>query len=562
MKIPFEEPDFSFLEENLQYDYQDSQEVFREMMSLFMEDMRNRENGKVAPDTTGADKFFLDDFITPDMEYEFWAIARDFMKHNFNRLREFDSLACYDNDSPEMSDSNRSMQLTVLNVIYNAAKAGDAYSVELMKYLYKTFHRKEYQKLKRFNKISVDEIFSLSETEDMGCSFETIGRILGMCQFFKIKLDENCSILYLFLNKRHREFDEAEEEERGFLQFREGLFQECVAQIDEWLDAKQGDKKKRAASFEKCDNYWKIENFVGDCFRYNGFPEDFHYRCVDYGESLAGRMARTLAVLRTTFPKREFTLDDVLIYTHIYSLVETIVDISEDMHDNFAQMLGVEDDTALTEGETMLFKPESINFSEKKVSEPSKNKPVNVAPVSIGGAKDDDYLKEIAELRSKISEKESEIKHLRGQYDSLRRTVAEVKEELKKYQDDRDELIALREYVYGLSEDDLNENQVSIEDVKKEIADHSLFIIGGHKNWTNKMKELFPKWRFIGNDSYRTVDDKLLDGAERVYFFTDYISHVVYGKFVSLARTKNIPFGYIHSTNIDAAIRSIYKDYQ
>jgi len=35
-----------------------------------------------------------------------------------------------------------------------------------------------------------------------------------------------------------------------------------------------------------------------------------------------------------------------------------------------------------------------------------------------------------------------------------------------------------------------------------------------------------------------------------------------FGKFVNLARTKNIPFGYIHSTNIDAAISSIYKDYQ
>ena len=68
-----------------EFDYEEENNRFRGMpphlLALFMEDEKNREN-KVALDTTGADKYFIDAFITGRMSYDFWIIAKDFMQHH------------------------------------------------------------------------------------------------------------------------------------------------------------------------------------------------------------------------------------------------------------------------------------------------------------------------------------------------------------------------------------------------------------------------------------------------------------------------------------------------
>lgn len=54
-----------------EFDYEEEYESYRgmspKMMALFMEDEINRES-KVAPDTTGADKYFIDGFITEEID--------------------------------------------------------------------------------------------------------------------------------------------------------------------------------------------------------------------------------------------------------------------------------------------------------------------------------------------------------------------------------------------------------------------------------------------------------------------------------------------------------------
>ena len=62
MRFPFDD--------QYEFDYEEEYESYRgmspKMMVLFMEDEMNRES-KVAPDTTGADKYFIDSFITEEM---------------------------------------------------------------------------------------------------------------------------------------------------------------------------------------------------------------------------------------------------------------------------------------------------------------------------------------------------------------------------------------------------------------------------------------------------------------------------------------------------------------
>ena len=54
--------------------------------------------------------------------------------------------------------------------------------------------------------------------------------------------------------------------------------------------------------------------------------------------------------------------------------------------------------------------------------------------------------------------------------------------------------------------------------------------------------------------------DRLLDGADMVYFFTDYLSHSTYGRFVRLVRENRIPFGYIHTVNVESLVRQVFED--
>jgi hypothetical protein len=102
----------------------------------------------------------------------------------------------------------------------------------------------------------------------------------------------------------------------------------------------------------------------------------------------------------------------------------------------------------------------------------------------------------------------------------------------------------------------------SIDDMKNIIKDKKIVIIGGHVSWINKLKGIFPTWKYISPDAYKTVDGNMVEGSYRVYFFTDYLNHVTYGKFITIVREKGIPFDYLGNINMERLIRQIYADMQ
>lgn len=561
MRAPFLNPeaesDYEINFGEIMEDEEEHQESLK-VMSLLMQDMMNRKEGKVAPDTYGADKFFLEGFLTDDMDYDFMAIARDFLKHNFDRLKEFNDLAFYDNDQSRLSDPERALHIRILNIMYNAAKAEDPYSAALIKYLYKTYHKKEYKLLKRFSKISVGELFSLSENEQKSCSFETMGRILGMCAIMGIEMEDKCSVLYLLLEKRRKEIDE--EEDINFLNFREGLFQECAEQIETWQEEER-EKPNNKKYADACKRFWELDSFVGMALEHEGFPDDYIYRC---NISFAGTktlFARTLALLKSVYPKREFTYEDIQTYAHIVNAVEALANVSDMMDNKISELLGISDDRYELDGEECIFKPENIVYKDaKQQTKPSLQKPVNVAQVSNGKAAEADYLKEISELRQRLREKERESKYFIEQYNQEKRQLSELQEVLKKYESDREELIVLRNYLYEISEKAPELPKQSIEEMKEAIVDKRVVIIGGNDNWIKKIKQEFPKWKFLGANVSGAVNSMKVRSAEMVYFFTDTLGHSNYSKFMQVVREYKVPFGYIHGVSINANIAQIYKD--
>lgn len=553
---PFVNPDFEYEEDDFEYDDRPAG-VSREMFALFMQDMMNKESGKVAPDTIGADYFFLDEFVTRDMEYDFALIEQDFLLHCSGKLQAFNEAGWYGEDERWTAAPKIALQKKMVRLMYNGAKLGDKYCVELIKYLYKVYHKKEYNQLKRFSIISTSEIFSLSEDDWGGNSYGTIGRILGMCQFMNIKQDDSCSILYLLLDKVRKENISDNEDEREFLDFEDGLFEECVQQIELWIkDHDHGDFR----DFRKATKvYHEHDEFVEACLRHLGYPSDYVFLCMDNNMGLRVQMARTLAVLKTANPKKDYTFEEVQKYTAIYSTVAALTDVADDFDYELGYLTG--DPVDDFEKEDMLFKPENIQYKEESEKKHSVQKPIiNVAPVSNGEASSEDYLKEIAELRRKVNERELENKNLRELYRQAKKQFDEAERMNKKYESERDELIALRDFVYRLENDVEAVAEDSFDDMKKAIAAKNVVIVGGHVNWISKLKALFPDWLYIPPNAYKTVDGKMLDDKDHVYFYTDYMNHISYVKFIAAVRERKIPFGYLGSVNIETVVKQIYED--
>lgn len=129
---------------------------------------------------------------------------------------------------------------------------------------------------------------------------------------------------------------------------------------------------------------------------------------------------------------------------------------------------------------------------------------------------------------------------------------------LSKYQNDREELIALREFAYHVEQEAPERETLSLDEMKEAIATKKYVIVGGHVNWVNKLKAEFPEWTYILPSTFKTVDAGSLDHKDMIFFFTDHISHAAYGKFIGIARERKIPFSYLHGVNMGQIVRQIY----
>lgn len=559
MSVPFRGPfsdDFlnGFDEFDREYDRADIQDK-KEIAGLIFADMLDKRRGNiVAPDTTGVGFFLLTDFMTDDMANDFAIIEQDFLKSCRAKLEEFNKVGWYGEGSFRINNPRDAMNANILRLIYNGAKAGDDYCVELIKNLYKVYHKKEYNKLKRFHTISPDEIFSLSEDEYNDCDYPTVGRIMGMCPFFRVELHEDCSFMFKLLQKKRNEALAYEEGEYEYPDFDEEQFAECAEQVDKWME----EQKKAGIPFKKQEpKYWELFEFQGQCFRRNGYVEDYAHMCMDNNMGLRMQMTRTLSVLKNWKPNREFTFEEVQVMTTIYDLVSAVSDLADFCDYEVGYLFGDEIDEV--DLEEALFNPANMTVNEKSKKE-EKKQPANVAPVSKGDVTEKDYLEEIAQLRSKLNEKEQENKYLREKYKEARHSSEEAEGLVKKYEAERDELIALREYAYKSENSDESIDEDSLPDMKDAVGLKNIVIIGGHESWQNKLKQLFPDWMFVHPDAFKNVTGSMLEGKEHVYFFTDYINHTSYKKFINIIREKEIPFGYIGSRNIDSVVKQIYED--
>ena len=180
-----------------------------------------------------------------------------------------------------------------------------------------------------------------------------------------------------------------------------------------------------------------------------------------------------------------------------------------------------------------------------------------------------------AKLDTKTQEYERKETILEAEYQQMKKLIEELEkenarlnstiEELKaKKESNSKELYSLREYVYrkGMENESLEPEELwkeqTIEEIKAQIKDISVVIVGGHTIWNNKMKEEFPEWKFIGKDQTNVTNDAFRN-AKCVFVFETHCTHAIYQKVISAIESTGTELGYIGSTvNIERSIRNIY----
>lgn len=172
------------------------------------------------------------------------------------------------------------------------------------------------------------------------------------------------------------------------------------------------------------------------------------------------------------------------------------------------------------------------------------------------------YAIENEELKRKINEQERMIHDLQKQCREQEKESGKINQQLLAWKDERTELVALRNFVYQMKIEDGSPvvSDDSIDSMKKAIMDKDVIIIGGHINWHNKLRRIFPKWTFLLTEEFKTVDGEMLENKDKVYFFTDHMNHTAYEKFIVACRERNIEFGYLATINKNQLIQRVYED--
>lgn len=509
----------------------------------------------IVPSTHAAEVFFIETFITDEMFWDFQLIEKDFIKHCYEKLEEFSNVAWYENCDSRFFDPKNSIQKRILRLMLNGTKLGDEYCIALIKYLYKTYHRKEYNQLKKFSKINSSEVTSLIPRDlERGFNTQEMGRILTLCSIMGIEITSDCCMIYSYLETELRALCEGAWKDVLPKNIPEEIIEESIEQVDKWME-----ENKEVSARRLLKNAWRELAFVENCFEDYGYPKGYMYTAMEENEGIIPNMMRTLAVMKKKHPNKDYSFEEVQHYTIIYSAIKTLMDVNNGYNDELEILLS-EFDPIMDDEYPPLFKPEDVVVNNKKDLTNKVTKYVDVAPVENEGLQKEDYLKEIDNLRQKLNQKEQKNAQLYSLYLSSKKERQEAESLLNKYENERQELIALRNFAYNIQIEEEAIDEKTVDTMKEAIKDKSVVIIGGHVKWLNKLKQMFPNWLLVNTEDFKQVDPNMLDGKERVYFYTDYISHSTYKKFISVIRERELPLGYLSSINIETVIKRIYND--
>ena len=534
-------------------DFDETSDRFKQLLSLKMKEEMLSDEERTSPDTFACDCLFLRNFVTESMQDDFSLIARDFLLHEYPNVKDHEMVRFVETAAMD-NWPDRMFERFILNMMMNAVNHGSQYTKNLFIYLHKVYYRKEYQQLKRFSTLSNSELMSLASNGNGGVSSEVMARILSISKMYGIEIKPDCNFAYLFLKDIYEDFEDGYEPEWDFMDSVTSLFKECKEENEQLFENKD----------EMFDMYYKCERFLGNVLRSEGFPEDYVLLNNERDNGLEHKLARTLAVLKRTYKNRQFTKEELIMYACMYGAVEALMCSTEAMEERLDHVMYGERADDFYEYFPPFFKAEDIAQGKSGSAVVPKEKPIDNPD---NKEKDGSHiysekalLSEIDALRRKIHEQEGSIKELKSDVAGYRKLAEENKQLKEQLDSEHTELVALRDHVYSLTEEDNVRDETLVEEMKADLKDLRIIIIGGHSNWRQKMKQEFPDWVYIDASVSGTLEASIVDSADHVYFFTDSISHSTYYKYMNVVKEHGVDFGYIHGVNIENTVRKMYKE--
>lgn len=509
---------------------------------LLMELEELKEKGEVI-DKFPCHRLFLKNFIREDMNESFKQIAQRFVRKHADKLNTYHTVQ-YVSESATECKPDELLKNRILNCMMTAAINGDSCVKNDFIQLYKKYYKSEYNQLKRFRIISEKDAIVLAGIEKDGMEISIIiSRLLSMTEFMNIEHKESVNKLYLLM---HKATEVAENEESPIKTYEK--YSTLPEQIKEcYLEIREMEDEVISANEEIPLYTFGINTeFQNLVLNQNGFNDDYILNQVLESENLDDVFANTLHLMKQVGNGKQFTYPEVQQLASIYTSTTAYCKNMRQIASDIDAYLGFNTES------------EDVNAEPATSKIPSKTPSVSTTLSSDERKLLEDQIKQ---LQQELHQKEMKEKNTYALYQEQKQRALQAEAQLAVYEHDRAELISLREHVYQMTEGDTaQEDFVSIDEMVTKLKDANIAIIGGHINWINKMKSLFPNFKYIRTKETSAVSDSIMDNVSKAYFFTDTISHVSYNRFVTLAIKRNIPFGYMHGVNMEKTIRQMYED--
>lgn len=175
--------------------------------------------------------------------------------------------------------------------------------------------------------------------------------------------------------------------------------------------------------------------------------------------------------------------------------------------------------------------------------------------------KEAELSKEKMEFEKRKKEFELRTEHLEQSNQKINVAYEKVKKDLdeqeKLHVKEREELIALRNFVYQISETTLepDEEKQNLEKIIEDWREQPVVVIGGHSNWQKKIRNIFPKWKYV-SAGQSTFQEQILIDRKYIICCTEVLSHSVYYKVIA-NKQENQTLVYTRGINVEKFLMEI-----
>jgi len=98
----------------------------------------------------------------------------------------------------------------------------------------------------------------------------------------------------------------------------------------------------------------------------------------------------------------------------------------------------------------------------------------------------------------------------------------------------------------------------SYEEMVEILKSLPIVVVGGHINWVNSMKTIYPDWNYIQEKVSQRID--VFKNASIILFATDHLNHPLFHQAMNNCSNDTKIF-YVHKNNIKACTTEIYEQY-